>query len=175
MATGLERWIGWARDPETVRRVETLARSPLFAGLSHRRLGRLTALTFEKRYAEGETVFAEGDPGKGLFVVLEGSVTISRSGSHGEEALATLGPGEAFGELALIDDLPRSATARVTAPARLLILYRSHFDRLVEGDRGTALQVMRNLLRRLAVYARRRDGAWPPRAGPAAPRESAPL
>ena len=56
--------------------------------------------------------------------------------------------------MALIDDLPRSATARVTQPTRLLILYRTHFESLVEGDRAVALAITRNLLRMLASYVR---------------------
>ena len=66
----------------------------------------------------------------------------------------TFGPGTAFGELALIDDLPRSASALATVPSRLLILYRSHFEDLVAGDRAIALMVSRNLLRLLAGYVR---------------------
>jgi CRP-like cAMP-binding protein len=66
----------------------------------------------------------------------------------------TFGPGTAFGELALIDDLPRSATAQATVPTRLLILYRSHFEELVAGDRVIALVVAKNLLRLLAGYVR---------------------
>jgi CRP-like cAMP-binding protein len=66
----------------------------------------------------------------------------------------TFGPGTAFGELALIDDLPRSATAQATVPTRLLILYRSHFEDLVAGDRAIALVVAKNLLRLLAGYVR---------------------
>jgi len=145
--------------------VALLARSPVFAGLSRRLLGRLVAALFEKAYAPADIVFREGDPGKGLFVVLEGSVVITRAlPGGGEEELTTLGPGDSFGELALIDDLPRSATARVLAPARLLILYRSHFEALVEGDRGVALIVMRNLLRMLAAYVRRSGQALPGQA-----------
>jgi CRP-like cAMP-binding protein len=166
MARLVPRFLGWARDPEQARRVALLARTPIFAGLSRRLLGRLAATLFEKAYEPGEVVFREGDPGKGLFIIVDGAVVIARDLARGERLLATLGPGEAFGELALIDDLPRSATARVTVPSRLLILYRSHFEALVEGDRGVALIVARNLLRRLASYVRR--ATTPPLAGAAA-------
>jgi CRP/FNR family cyclic AMP-dependent transcriptional regulator len=166
MARLVPRWLGWAKDPEQVRRVALLARTPIFAGLSRRLLGRLAAMLFEKAYGPGEVVFRQGDPGKGLFIVVEGAVEITRESAYGEQQLATLSPGEAFGELALIDDLPRSATARVAGPSRLLILYRSHFEALVEGDRGVALVVARNLLRRLASYVRRREALPPGTAAP---------
>lgn len=155
----LPRWLRWAGDRELVRRADLLARSPLFAGLPRRLRGRLAALLFEKRYEAGDVVFREGDPGKGLFIVLAGAVAITRSGPQGERELVRLGPGEVFGELALIDDLPRSATARVVERARLLILYRSHFDALLDGDRAAARILTRNLLRRLAAYVRRAHGS----------------
>ena len=87
----------------------------------------------------------EGDPGRALFVVVEGSVEITRATTQGPYVLNTLGPGDAFGELALIDDFPRSATARVATPGRLLILYKSDFDALMEGNARIAVVVMRNL------------------------------
>ena len=150
----LPQWFRWARDPEHAQRVAILSQTPVFAGLPRRLLGRLAVQFFEKRYAEGEVIFHEGDPGKDPFVVLEGEVEIVQKTKKGERRLASLGPSTAFGELALIDDLPRSATARASAPSRLLILYRSHFETLVAGDKGIALVVMQNLLRTLAGYVR---------------------
>jgi CRP-like cAMP-binding protein len=151
---GLPRWLRWARDPELEYRVALLSRAPLFAGLPRRLLGRLAAQFFEKGYEAGDVVFHQGDPGKGLFLVRDGAVVITLGPPPGE-VLRTLGPGDCFGELALIDDFPRSASAGVTEPARLLILYKSDFDALVEGNRRIALVVMRNLLHALAAYARR--------------------
>lgn len=163
------RWLGWARDVEHARRAAILARTPLFAGLPKRLLNRLAGQLFEKSYAPAEEIFHEGDPGKGLFVILEGHVDVVRETPQGELRLASFGPGTAFGELALIDDLPRSATARATSPARLLILYRTHFETLVEGDRGIALAVARNLLRTLSGYVRVLNTTRLARPEPAAP------
>ena len=160
----LPRWLGWARDPEHAQRVTILSRTPVFAGLPQRLLGRLAVQLFEKRYAPGEVIFNEGDPGKGLFVVLDGEVDILRETKEGEQRIASFGPNNAFGELALIDDLPRSAMARASAPSRLLILYRSHFETLVAGDKGIALVVMQNLLRTLAGYVRATSAARPSRS-----------
>ena len=169
----LPRWLAWAADPEQLRRAPFLARSPLFAGLPRRLLARLATRFFEKVYRAGEVVFEEGDPGRALFVVVEGAVEIRRATAQGVYVLDTLGPGDAFGELALIDDFPRSATARVVAtPGRLLILYKSDFDALMDGNARIAVVVMRNLSRMLAVYARRspvlatEPGPGPETAGP---------
>ena len=105
----------------------------------------------------GEAVFSEGDPGKGLFIVLDGEIEVVRDTGQGPQRIVTFGPGTAFGELALIDDLPRSASALATTPTRLLILYRSHFEDLVAGDRVIALVVAKNLLRLLAGLRARRQ------------------
>lgn len=164
MLTRTARWLGWAKDKEQVRRVALLSQAPVFAGLPRRFLSRIVAQLFEKGYDAGDVIFAEGEPAKGLFVVLEGSVSITRTGPRGEHTLVTLGPGASFGELALIDDLPRSATARILEPARLLILYRTNFEALVEGDRAIAMAVMRNLLRTLAAYVRRTNAILAERA-----------
>src|SRR5215831_4003230 len=130
----LPRWLRWAEDPEQARRAPFLARAPLFAGLPRRLLGRLAPRFFEKTYH---------------------AVEIIQISAQGEYLLRTLGPGDAFGELALVDDFPRSATARVGTSGRLLILYKSDFDALMEGNARIAVLVMRNLSRMLAVYARR--------------------
>lgn len=157
------RWRGWVHDPEHARRVAILSKTPVFAGLPRRLVGRLAAKLFEKAYAPGEVIFREGDPGRGLFVVLDGSVEIVHTTPQGEQRVASFGPSTAFGELALIDDLPRSATARATVPTRLLILYRTHFEGLVEGDRHIAVVVMHNLLRTLAGYVRVASATAPAR------------
>jgi CRP-like cAMP-binding protein len=81
-------------------------------------------------------------------------VSIFHSGHGAEERVATLARGAYFGELALIDDLPRSAGARADEQSALLILYKSHFDDLIEGHSTIAIRVMGNLLKALAGYVR---------------------
>jgi CRP-like cAMP-binding protein len=78
MLERLPGWLNWARDTEHTRRVGILARTPVFAGLPRRLLSRLAVQLFEKAYAPGEAVFSEGDPGKGLFVVLDGEIEVVR-------------------------------------------------------------------------------------------------
>jgi CRP/FNR family cyclic AMP-dependent transcriptional regulator len=141
-------------DPEQLRRLELLANVPLFAGLSHRQLGKLLVKLFEKEYQPGETIFKQGDPGKALFIVRSGTIFIMRAQEGVEDELAMLTPGGYFGELALIDDQPRSASARAGDASVLLILYKSDFDDLIEGHRAIAIKVMTNLLKALASYVR---------------------
>lgn len=149
------RWLAQVTDHDQLVRLEILEKVPLFAGLSGRQLGKLLVKFFEKEYGPGETIFNEGEPGKALFVVLAGSVAICRARNDGEELLAQLSAGGYFGELALIDDQPRFASARATEASRLLILYRSDFEDLIEGQKVLAIQVMGNLLKTLAGYVRR--------------------
>lgn len=147
-------WLRWAIDPEQLRRLHLLEKVPLFAGLSRRQLGKVLVKLFEKAYEAGDTIFAEGEPGKALFIALDGKVSIHRKGAGGEYRLTTLTPGGYFGELALIDDHPRLATARADEPSTLLILYKTHFDELIEGHSAIVIRVMGNLLKTLAGYVR---------------------
>jgi CRP-like cAMP-binding protein len=147
-------WRAWATDQAQLDRLHLLEKVPLFAGLSRRQLGKLLVKLFEKAYQPGEIIFLEGEPAKALFIVLHGRVSILHAGKEGEEPVATLTPGAYFGELALIDDLPRSATARADEHVTLLILYKSHFDDLIEGHSAIAIRVMGNLLKALAGYVR---------------------
>jgi CRP/FNR family cyclic AMP-dependent transcriptional regulator len=89
---------------------ETLSRIPLFAGVKGRDLGRLAKVMSERTFAEGEAITTEGQSGVGFFVIEHGNATVSLKG----ETLRTLGPGDHIGEIALIDEGPRSATVTAT-------------------------------------------------------------
>ena len=149
------RWLERLRDSEQLRRLQLLENVPLFAGLNRRQLGKLLVKLFEREYRTSETIFVQGEPGKALFILLAGRVLICRTGHRAEEPLATVTAGGYFGELALIDDQPRFASARAEEPSVLLILYKSDFDDLIEGHRVIAIKVMGNLLKTLAGYVRK--------------------
>ena len=173
-------WREWMIDREQLRRLRLLGTVPLFAGLSRRQLGKLLVKLFEKQYRTGETVFREGDAGNALFIVLDGRVSITHALDGVEKSLATLSPGTYFGELALIDDQPRFATARADEDSTLLILYKTHFDQLIEGHKTLAIHVMGNLLKAVAGYvrvvqARGSIRPAPPRPSAAAAAEQSPM
>ncbi|MGH7283525.1 MAG: cyclic nucleotide-binding domain-containing protein, partial [Polyangiaceae bacterium] len=112
-------------DPsaQTSVREDQLARVSFFDGLTREALTLIAQVTTEESHATGTRIFQYGDPGDKLFIILEGKVRISREVSGmGEEALAVLGPGDAFGEMSIIDDIPRSADARVHEKCRCLVL-----------------------------------------------------
>ncbi|HEV2440246.1 MAG TPA: Crp/Fnr family transcriptional regulator [bacterium] len=128
---------------------ELLVRSPLFAQLSPAELEKLAALFRRRRYRAGEPVFREGDPGTALYVVETGEVKILLGGADGKEvALSLLGPGEFFGELALLDGEPRSADAVVTVPSELLVLPREDFLRFLREVPAVAINMLAALSRR---------------------------
>jgi CRP/FNR family transcriptional regulator, cyclic AMP receptor protein len=141
-------------DPGSV--VAALAAVPLFAGLDPAALDSLARAVRPRRFRRGEVVFHLGDPGDALFVVSAGAVKITLPSEGGEEAIiATLRPGDFFGELALLDGAPRSATAVALEPTETLVLPREPFRGLVATEpaiRDALLAALARELRRLTVH-----------------------
>jgi CRP/FNR family transcriptional regulator, cyclic AMP receptor protein len=132
-----------------------LARVPFFSGLTPRALSLIAEVTTEEPHALGARIFQFGDPGDKLFMVLSGKVRISREVSGlGEEALAVLGPGEVFGEMALLDDNPRSADALAHERCRLLSIKKDDFDDLLFFHKDLAYEVLWSSVRMLAARLR---------------------
>jgi len=98
-----------------------------------------------RAFPAGQTIFQEGDPGDVLYIVIEGEVTILID----NQPLETLGPGDILGEMALIEDRPRSATAFAATDCLLTPVTRQHFLTLIQRTPMFALQVMRVLAQRL--------------------------
>ena len=97
---------------ETAERLDLLAKVPLFAGLTPAALELVAGVATDETYPTGTCIFEHGDIGDKLYIILSGRVRISRNvPGMGEEALAVLNPGAIFGEMALLDDTPRSADA----------------------------------------------------------------
>ena len=96
---------------------------PFFSSLKRRELEFLAQSTDEVDVAEGEVLAREGDTGQEFFVILEGTAAVSR----GDEQLATLGKGDFFGEMALLDNHPRNATVTATGPGRVGVMTRQAF------------------------------------------------
>jgi CRP/FNR family cyclic AMP-dependent transcriptional regulator len=111
-----------------------MARSPLFQGIEPDELTRIAETMGRRRYRRMEVIFHEGDPGDSLHIVVAGRVKITRQSLDGDEAIiATLGTGESFGEVVLLDGAARSATATAMEPTETVVLTRANFERLVDG------------------------------------------
>jgi len=134
--------------------LQTLIQIPIFRGLTERQTAAVLDIAEERALKKGEAIFAEGDPGDGLYVLLEGSVEIQKKDRSGKpQPLAKLGDGAAIGEMSLIaGDAPRSASAIAGSDARLLRISSSRFARLLGSDDLAALKIIHNLAQ---VMARR--------------------
>ena len=130
---------------------QALANMNLFRGLAPEALERISAIAGEESHPLGAFVFHEGEMGDKLYLILDGKVRISRElAGMGEEALAVLGVGEAFGEMSLIDDTPRSADARVHERVRLLVITREAFEDLLFVHKDLAYEILWNFVKTLS-------------------------
>jgi len=105
-------------------RQELLANIPLFESLTPEDLDALARRIEDAQYNDGDVIFQQGDEGSSLFLIDDGAVEISYGEGKGRVVLATLFPGQYFGELSLFDRAPRSATATATKASRLMRLDR---------------------------------------------------
>jgi CRP-like cAMP-binding protein len=141
---------------ETRTPAQTLATVPLFGGLDEAGLDSIARGLRARRFRRGETIFHLGDPGDALFIVASGIVKITLPSETGDEAiLATLRPGDFFGELALLDGAPRSATAVALEPTETLVLPRDRFRELISAEpaiRDALLAALARELRRLTIH-----------------------
>jgi len=115
---------------------DALRRCPLFSRVDDATLLRCMESLRSRRYRRNETIFHQGDPGDSLYVIESGAVKIVLPDPEGEEGaiIATLGPGDFFGELALLDGEEHSATAVALEATEAQVLRRDAFDRLVDED-----------------------------------------
>lgn len=128
----------------------TLRQISLFAGLSDTALGALATRVRVRAYRKGEVLFHKDDPGTSLFLLRGGRVKISTFSSEGKEAVFTVhGPGDVFGELALLDGAPRSATATALEPSRLLTIDRTAFVAFLREQPDAALILLSELTARV--------------------------
>jgi CRP/FNR family transcriptional regulator, cyclic AMP receptor protein len=134
----------------TVSRRDQLARAEIFSGLTEQGLRLLTDIAVEETFPTGATIFNHGSPGDKLYLILEGRVRIGRSVSGmGEEALAVLDAGAVFGEMALLDEAPRSADAHAHEPCVLLSITKERFEDLLYLHKDLAYEVLWNVIRTL--------------------------
>ncbi len=121
-------------------------------------LTRLATALEDKRYGDGELVFAEGDPGDSMYFIIKGQVRIEkRAASSGaaDKTLTVLDAGDYFGEMALLDQKPRSASAVVSGSARIMRLSKTAFDQLQESGSAAGMSVLFAMVRTSSERIRR--------------------
>jgi CRP/FNR family transcriptional regulator, cyclic AMP receptor protein len=122
----------------------------LFSGLSEEQLSQLERHTLSQHVARGEFIFSRGDQGDRAYVILSGAIDLTIDSPDGRELiLARLGVGEHFGEMALVDDLARSASARAAHPTELVVVLRQAFMQAIRDDPDVSMEIIRSLVRRL--------------------------
>jgi CRP-like cAMP-binding protein len=130
--------------------VERLKRVPLFSHLDESELTRIAVAARQKSYPKHSMILFEDDPGDALYVVLSGEVKVVLVGEDGREViLSILKEADFFGEMALIDDQPRSAHVIAVTDADLLVLRREEFHQCLQESPHIALGLLRELSRRL--------------------------
>jgi CRP-like cAMP-binding protein len=120
-----------------------LSRIPIFAALSRRQLQAVERILHRRTYAQGEVVFRQGDPGVGMYIVARGRVLVSQD--PGAVELAELGEGDFFGEIALLNETPRSATATALQNTTLFGFFQPDLISILERQPRIGVTVLRGL------------------------------
>lgn len=130
-------------------KADALRAAPLFEGLSQKELVEIARVTEDLQVAAGTVLCKEDTLGREFFVLVEGSVDVTRGGKH----IATRGAGEFVGEIALLTEVRRTATVTASTSVRCLILMRGDFRRVLDENRAIERKVTAVLVQRLAEYA----------------------
>lgn len=143
----LQERVGSGRKKEETATCKLLKDVSIFRELSGRELHKIEERLYGPRdWRARETIINQGDPGVGMYIVVSGQVRVAQLGDDGvEQPLATLTRGDFFGEQALIDQSPRSASAYAVQPCSLLVLCRPDLLELLEGNSAFASKVIKGL------------------------------
>jgi CRP/FNR family cyclic AMP-dependent transcriptional regulator len=125
-------------------KVDALSRAPLFEGLSRRELEEIARSSEDMDVEAGRVLCREGGLGQEFFVITEGEAEVRRGGRR----RGVLGPGDFFGEIALIERSPRTATVTASTPLRFFVLTRRSFWSTLEGNPAVERKILRALARR---------------------------
>ncbi len=121
---------------------ETLRRVPLFEGLQPKQLKSLARWTTTRTYQPGQVVVNEGQIGMGLYCIQSGLVKITKRSANEEREIRSMGAGESFGEISLLDDKPRSATVTAIEPTTAVLLDKSQFKAELKTYPEIALSIL---------------------------------
>ncbi|MGH2450510.1 MAG: cyclic nucleotide-binding domain-containing protein [Candidatus Limnocylindria bacterium] len=131
------------------KQTDFLKRVRLFEDLDDRSLESIANAAIEQSYAPGQEVVRQGDTGVGAFIIRSGKVEILQEHGGQQHKIGELGPGDVFGEMALLDEFPRSATVRAKEPTTVLGIQRWHFRGILESHPQLAVNLLPVLTRRI--------------------------
>lgn len=140
---------------ETDELVTSLKSIPLFRLLTKKDITSLLNLMHERSYVSGEYIFYQGDPGLGLYLIREGEVLISRENDNGEKIqLAVIHKGDFFGELALVDNEKRSASAIANSDTKLSVIFKPDLDEFIERYPKKGIKILQGIAEITALRLR---------------------
>lgn len=143
-------------DASFQRKKAFLKSLDIFKELKDRELGQVAQTLHTRTYHAGEVLFLEGDIGRALFIVESGKVDLTKKDAAGhEQSIYAVGPGEFFGEMALLEHLPRTASATAAERSRLYLLYRSQLESLLHYYPRVGVSIMSHLAQLLSARLRR--------------------
>jgi CRP/FNR family cyclic AMP-dependent transcriptional regulator len=134
---------------ETNAIVEMLQKTPLWSGLGEKELKVIARSFKELKYESGDVIVRKGEAGVGFYLIVDGTVEVRADG----RVLSKLGPGQFFGEMALLDGQPRSADVVATEPSRCLAMSSWSFNGVVSEHPKIALKMLQEFVRRLRMNA----------------------
>ncbi len=141
-------------DPRQREIIQLLKRTFIFGDLNEQELIDLLHLLHERTFSAGETIFNEGEPGFGLYVVLRGEVVIGKADPSGKGKVARLPPGEVFGEVSFVDGSGRSATATAGEKTELLGFYHTELFDLMKHRPVLASKILLALSKQMGMRMR---------------------
>jgi len=137
---------------------DVIKKVPAFASLSPRELKEVAAIVHKRDYRAGEPVFYQGDPGLGMYIVQDGEVSITILGKdENESELIVLNDGDFFGELALLDESPRSANAICKTDCTLIGFFRPDLFEVIEKNNTLGIKIVLKLAEIVAQRLRQTD------------------
>jgi CRP/FNR family transcriptional regulator, cyclic AMP receptor protein len=142
--------------PRRGNKTELLAAVPLFSSCTKRELGKIASVADRVTAEPGEELTREGTSGREFFVIEDGTASVLQGGRR----IATLGPGEFFGEMALLDQGPRTATVRAATPMSMYVIGAREFTTLIEDVPHVTRKLLQGLARRLRLLQNAPKSEW---------------
>ncbi len=134
-------------DQEMKQKIDFFSKISIFNGLSSFDVGKLVTAMYSRKYEAGEVICPEHEIGKALFIIMSGEVGITRKSGllKEEKIISRLKSGDFFGEMSLLEEKPRSATAKALTDCELFIIYKANFDSMIIKDPKIGFIVIKNI------------------------------
>jgi len=143
------------RDKEETVVFDILTKVPIFQDLGRREFNKIESILHRRNWNADEAIINEGDPGLGMYIIVAGEVQITQVGEDGvQQQLTTLTGGDFFGEQALLDESPRTASAYANEPCRIIGFFRPDLLELIESNPRSGLKIVMRLSQMISVRLR---------------------